>query len=269
LPPATHTNCYVVGEDEALVVDPGSPFPGEMDRLRRVCWHLRGTGGNIQAVLLTHHHRDHVGGAARVALDLGVPIAAHPLTLERLSLPPRARGISLLSLVEGHCFRVDPDRHLEVHHTPGHAAGHLCLFDPRGQVLLSGDMVPGEGTTVIDPPEGDMALYLDSLARLRRLEPAIILPAHGPPLAQGAAAIRRLMLHRRWREHRVLQALSEIPQDLYQITGAVYSDVSPLRWPLASRSTLAHLIKLEHDGAAVRTADDEWRRSLPGTEHGI
>lgn len=264
LPPATHTNCYLIGHEAALLVDPGSPYPTEIDRLQRAVWDLLGAGGAVQAILLTHHHRDHLGGAALLARALRVPIAAHPQTiallpaaLRQLSIPPRL-------IADGERIELESQLTLEAHLTPGHTPGHLCLFDRQRRVLLSGDMIPGTGTTIIDPPEGEMGAYLRSLGQLSDLAPSLILPAHGPPIRDAQQAATRLIQHRRWREHRVLAALRAAPRGLWEITKQAYDDTSPVLFPLASRSALAHLIKLEHDGRAHRDLHGAWRRAYYG-----
>jgi len=250
LPPADRTNCYILGHQDALVVDPGSRFNAELDRLRHWLWRLRGRGGRIAAVLVTHHHADHTGGAVAIAREQDAPLAGHPETLERLGLDT---SVETMRVEEGQLFTVDPGQVLRCLHTPGHAPGHLCLFDPQDGTLLTGDMVPGVGTTLVAPPDGEMASYLESLERLADLQPRLLLPAHGPPLPLGAQAIRALIAHRLWREQRVVEILARGATDLWTLTARVYDDISPLMLPLASRSTLAHLIKLEREGRALRT----------------
>lgn len=260
LPPAAHTNCYVVGHHEALVVDPGSAYRGELQRLLELLWRLRGTGGNVAAVLLTHQHRDHVGGAVTVAVHFGVPIVAHAKTLAALPVRGKQRKQPALEAIDEQAsFVVDPDRRIEVLHTLGHAAGHLCLFEPLQRVLLAGDMVPGIGTTVIDPPEGDMAVYLQSLQRLAALDPAWVLPSHGPALRDGRLAIERLIAHRLLREQKICAALEAGRSiDLWAITRQAYDDVPAMVWPLASRSALAHLLKLEAEQKVRRVGTSRW-----------
>lgn len=251
LPPAQHTNCYLVGRRDAVVIDPGAGQQGELERLRQLLWRHRGTGGGIQLVVVTHHHRDHVGGAAAVADELGVPLAGHPETLDRL--PQTAR--QLRRLLEGDRLEVDPGVPLQVLYTPGHAPGHVCLFDPQERSIFAGDMVAGVGTVLIDPTDGDMAIYLDSLRRLAGLDPVWIHPGHGPTLEDGREVIEELLRHRLWREERVFDALEAGPTDLLAITAAAYAELSVMLWPLASRSAEAHLRKLEREGRARRSSE--------------
>lgn len=242
LPPAAHTNVYLVGPagGPVVAVDPGSPYPEEQAALDAVLEDLP-----IAAIALTHHHGDHVGGAGALAARWGVPILAHAATARRLD------GI------------VDVTRTLadgeDVHgmtavFTPGHAEGHLCFA--LDDTIIAGDMVAGIGTILIDPSEGDMALYLASLEALLARPPATLLPAHGSPIVDGPAKLRAYLAHRRMREDRVLAALADAPRTLGQIVQVAYADTPRMLWPLAERSLRAHLDKLVaedralfHDGA--------------------
>ncbi|MEJ7604005.1 MAG: MBL fold metallo-hydrolase, partial [Kofleriaceae bacterium] len=236
LPPAAHTNVYLVGPDDGpvAVVDPGSPYPDQQAVLDDVLAQLP-----ISLVLLTHHHGDHVGGATALAARWGVEIAAHPATARRL-----AGRVDVTRLIE------DGE---QVHgaiavHTPGHAEGHLC-FELAGS-LIAGDMVAGLGTILIDPSEGDMAQYLASLELLLARPAAQILPAHGPVITDGPAKLREYLSHRRAREARVAAALGDEPCSIGELVAEVYRDTPRVLWPLAERSLLAHLVKLAHDGRA-------------------
>ena len=220
LPPAAHTNVYLVGPDQGpvAVVDPGSPYPDQQAILDAILAEIP-----ISRVLLTHHHGDHTGGAAALAAKWKVPIAAHAATAKRL-----AGRIAIDELL------ADGD---EVHgaicvHTPGHAEGHL-VFEV--------------GTTAI---AGDMVQYLASLERMRARDERLLLPAHGPPIRDGAAKLTEYLVHRRMREQRVIDALAGAPKSTAQLVETVYADTPRMLWGLAERSLLAHLAKLVTDGTA-------------------
>lgn len=245
LPPATHTNCLLLGDDELWVVDPGSPYPEEQAVLRETLDKLAGEGRKAIGVLLTHHHHDHVSGAQVLEL----PIAATAETAKQLSFPvDRIVG-------DGERFEVGP-RGWRALHLPGHTRGHLCLIEDGTGAVVAGDLVAGVGTVIIDPPEGDMKDYLASLDRLLQQQPGTLYPAHGPVVPAGAARLREYQAHRLQREERVLQALAAqaAPAGPAQLVPMAYADVQPALHGLAERSLLAHLYKLVREGRAVERA---------------
>jgi ribonuclease/clavin/mitogillin len=246
LPPAAHTNVYLVGPDAGpvAVIDPGSPYPEQQAILDQVLAELPPA-----AVLLTHHHGDHVGGAAALAARWSVPILAHAATSDRLA------GV------------VDVDRHVAdgetvygatAIFTPGHAEGHLCFT--IGNATIAGDMVAGVGTILIDPSEGDMAVYFASLERLLALPQMTLLPAHGPAIPDGHGKLREYLLHRKAREAKVLAALGDAPRTLAQLVAEAYQDTPRMLWPLAERSLLAHLVKLVREQRAIDDGAGRWSR---------
>lgn len=241
LPPATHTNVWMPGEGRFLIVDPGSSIESEIERLLRVVRRRREEGSRPKALLLSHHHRDHGAGAGVLAERLGLPVWAHPATLERVGLPgslPQRKllGGELLDL-EGLSLRV--------HHTPGHAPGHLALECPERRVLLSGDLVSRISTILVDPEDGDMTEYLDSLERMTRLELDLLLPSHGPPVQPRA--LNRLIEHRSEREAAVFAALAGgggAPRKLGEIAERAYADRPEVPRSLIEAQTLSHLRRL-------------------------
>jgi glyoxylase-like metal-dependent hydrolase (beta-lactamase superfamily II) len=245
LPPAAHTNVYLVGpaHGPVAVVDPGSPYPDQQAALDAV---LAET--SVAMVLLTHHHGDHAGGATALAERWGVPIAAHAATARRL-----AGRVAVTRIIEDG----EVVHGATAIHTPGHAEGHLCF--ELGGATIAGDMVAGIGTILIDPSEGDMALYLASLERLLARPAGMLLPAHGDPIVEGPAKLTEYLAHRRMREARVLDALVST-RTTDERVAIVYSDTPKVLWRLAERSLLAHLEKLVREGRAKNAGDGRWSR---------
>ena len=135
-------------------------------------------------------------------------------------------------------------------HTPGHARGHLCFVEERTRAAVVGDMVAGVGTIVIDPPEGDMQDYLQQLARLRDLPVGTLYASHGPPIPDGPRKLEEYLAHRRAREERILEALPTVGAGitLPEVVGLAYGDTPPFLHPVAERSALASLEKLQREG---------------------
>ncbi len=245
LPPATHTNCLLIGDDRLWVVDPGSPYPEEQEVLRRALAALSDEGRVAVGILLTHHHHDHVAGAALLRDQLHLPIAA---TAETAALLPGLQVDQLLR--DGDRLEVGP-RGWRCLHLPGHTRGHLCLIEDGGGAVVAGDLVAGTGTVIIDPPDGDMTDYLASLHRLLKEKPGALFPAHGPVVPGGVARLTSYVKHRLEREERVVQALAQGKATPAELVPAAYPDVKPELYPFAERSLLAHLLKLVREGRAI------------------
>jgi endoribonuclease LACTB2 len=246
LPPAAHTNVYLIGPDDGpvAVVDPGSPYPEQQAILDRTL-----VRSPPVAVLLTHHHGDHVGGATALAERWQIPIAAHPLTARRL-----AGKVAVTQLVADGDYAYGATAVA----TPGHADGHLCYA--IGDATIAGDMVAGIGTILIDPSEGDMAVYLASLERLLALPAMTLLPAHGPAIRDGHGKLREYLAHRRMREAMVEAALRDAPRPVSELVADAYRDTPRALWALAERSLLAHLVKLARDRRARDVGGGRWSR---------
>ena len=252
LPPATHTNAWVFGVRELVVVDPGSHDPAEQEALAEELERRVATGARVRAILLTHHHADHTSGAAALAARIGAPIWAHPETARRVPFAIARQ------LDDGDVIDLGV-RRLRCVFTPGHAPGHLCFLEEETGWMAAGDMVASVGTILVDPSEGDMRIYLESLARMAALAPRVLLPAHGAPIADPAGKLAEYIRHRLGREEEVFAALAgrgrSPARDLVPIA---YRDTAPALHPIAERSLLSHLVKLAGDGRIRALGDDQW-----------
>jgi glyoxylase-like metal-dependent hydrolase (beta-lactamase superfamily II)/8-oxo-dGTP pyrophosphatase MutT (NUDIX family) len=261
LPPAQHTNVYVVGTGEFVVIDPGSPYADEQSRLHLLFDELRGEGLTARAVVLTHHHEDHTGGAIAAARHLGVPILGHARTLDRLAIDTAVRRETIDDGATLELAGALPIT-LRAIFTPGHARGHLCFHDERSGALICGDMVSTLSTIIIDPPEGDLGQYLHALDRLKQLGPRTLYPAHGLPTQHALEKLDEYLTHRRARAEALAAGLTAGPRDLSELVAEVYADVPPIVHPLAARSAIASLEWLAGLGRvrAVGAPGDEGSR---------
>jgi endoribonuclease LACTB2 len=259
-PPATHTNCYLIcTSQEVLVIDPGSPYEDEQQALANCIDDLIVGGRSVREIVLTHMHPDHVGGVNVLRRYLGdeVRVAAHHLTAESL-----AESIRVDRLIEDNeVITLDgsPKINLKAMHTPGHARGHLCFYEARTGTLISGDNIVGLGSVLIDPPEGNMRDYLESLERMRTLEDlSVIFGGHGPAIANPYIKIDEYISHRLERERSILNVVRGGASTLKEIVARVYTDVSSrVAHAMAERAVLAHLEKLKEDGF-VNHHDERW-----------
>lgn len=253
LPPATHTNAYVVGRTRLMVVDPAAIDPAEQALLVAHLDARCAAGARVEAVLLTHAHADHVATAPVLAARYGVPVLCHPDARPGLNFEARGELVDLASVPCG-------DTPLQVLHTPGHAPGHVVYWHAESRTAICGDLVAGVGTILVDPDEGSMRLYLDSLARVRDLRPAALLPAHGGVIGGAVEKLAMYITHRLWREAKIADALTAAggPLALDALVARAYDDTPAHVWPLARLSLRAHLHKLRDDARVVETAPGEW-----------
>lgn len=256
-PPATHTNAYLIyTAREILVCDPGSPYSEEQQELARCVDELIAAGRTVREIVLTHVHPDHVAGVNQLNEHLQanhggrVPVAAHRLTAESLNHQfPVDRFIEDNEVIT---LGSEPAIKLRALHTPGHARGHLCFYDEANGVLISGDNVVGFGSVLIDPVDGNMRDYLESLRRMRSLPNlSVLLPGHGPAVANPYDKIDEYIAHRLDREARILQAVREGATTPAEIVARVYTDVSPKAHAMAERAVVAHLEKLKAEGQVM------------------
>ena len=254
LPPATHTNCFIVGKKRFVVIDAATNYEDEQQKLFQLTDEMIEDGNECVAIIVSHLHRDHFG--AEMALKrrinkkygIDVPVLAHRITAE-----------SLEGKVDIDNYVADNDTYnlkdskggefqLRALHTPGHARGHLCFYDEEIGFLLSCDNVVGLGTVVIAPPEGNMTDYLGSLRRMEELPNLRFLcGSHGAAIADGKGRIRKYIDHRMDRENTILQLVMNGTSDVSEIVSSVYDGLEPELIPLAEKSVEAHLEKLANE----------------------
>ena len=254
------TQTYLVGDNDGVaVIDPGPDLEPHIDAV------IEALGG-VPAIALvcTHTHRDHSPATRALKQRTGAPIiGCAPLALDDSG--PRADA----------AFDVEyaPDRvlgdgeaiggkgwTLKAVATPGHTSNHLCFALPEANALFTGDHVMGWSTTVVSPPDGDMAAYMASLDLLMQRDDAIYYPAHGEPIEQPQRFVRGLAGHRKHREGQILRLLDEGERVIPNLVEKMYVGIDSKLHPAAGRSVLAHLIDLEARGMVVHSGDD-WRRA--------
>ena len=254
LPPATRTNAFLLGNPPgaAVLVDPATPLPDEQERLLRAVDAAREQGYEIGSIWLTHHHPDHVGAVEAVWKHLGEPlICAHAADAAALE----SRGILVdEELEDGQDVRFEgePDLDLRIVHTPGHTRGHLSFFIPSLDTLLAGDLTSTLSTIIIDPPDGDMDLYLASLRRMALMKPKILYPSHGPLHTNPRKHFEDLVEHRLEREEKIMDAWHEGQTTAAAMVARVYDDVPAELHPVAERQIEAHLVRLRRAGRIPR-----------------
>jgi glyoxylase-like metal-dependent hydrolase (beta-lactamase superfamily II) len=248
------TQTYLIGTDEVAVIDPGPDVPEHIEALVEAIGERR-----LVAIMCTHTHRDHSPAAKPLAKRTGAPIiGCAPLALETVG--PRADAsfdgdyVPDSELADGDTLDIDGEAVTTVA-TPGHTSNHLC-FAYRG-ALFSGDHVMGWSTTVVVPPDGDMAAYMASLDKLRQRDDRLYYPAHGPAVTNTQQYVRHLVGHRMQREKQILALATERVRSIADIVANAYPGLDPRLVPAAGGSVFAHLVDLERRGLVERRGD-EW-----------
>ena len=246
------TQTYLIGTSEVAVIDPGPDLPEHLEALEEAIG-----GRPVAAIMCTHTHRDHSPAARPLAERTGAPIVGCA-ALALKTVGPRADasfdGDYAPDRVLADAERIEVDgTPLTAVATPGHTSNHLCFA--YGDALFTGDHVMGWSTTVVFPPDGDMAAYMASLDKLRGRDDRIYYPAHGPPVTNPAQYVRHLAGHRMQREKQILSLVGEKSRAVADIVANAYPGLDPRLVTAAGGSVLAHLLDLERRGLVEREGD--------------
>ena len=235
-------NVYLIAGRTPVIFDSGLD---DADMVASDLKYVRQIGGSPAYVILSHHHLDHAGGAALIKELSGASIVAHPLEAAQLE--------NLVDLAVEDGYRISCDGwELELIHTPGHCAGHLCAYMPEQKVLFSGDHILGLGTTAIVPPKGDMAQYIASLRRLLNYDIRLICPGHGPVIHAAHRKIEELIEHRLERERQGLALYRRGLREIDRLVTEIYPELDTHLQSLAKAQIRAHLDKLKQEGLLPR-----------------
>ena len=247
----------ITGSSRAVFVDTAYGHDDEVETALDA-WKSRGSLP-VAAIVLSHRHTDHVGGAGRLREATGSQIVAHPDELK--GIEEHAPGLLVdAATVDGE--RIDLGGvTLEYIDTPGHTMGSICVFYREEGLLFTGDTILGGSTTAISPDQGDMGLYVESLHRLLSYDARMICPGHGPIIKSPRAKIEKLIEHRHARERRIVELLENGAETVEQLFAAMYSSLKPALHDSARSQVRTHLKKLERDGRVSAGDDGAYRVS--------
>jgi glyoxylase-like metal-dependent hydrolase (beta-lactamase superfamily II) len=246
----TGTGVYIIGKGQVAVIDPGPDMAVHFEALKAAL-----TGETVTHVLVTHSHMDHSPLAHPLARWAGCKVHAAGAAIPTESEVRMEAGDDLdfrpdLVMKDGDTVS-GPGWTLEAITTPGHTSNHLCYALLEENALFSGDHIMGWSTTVISPPDGDMADYFASLEKIAARQFATIWPTHGPPITDPAPFVAAYIAHRKRREAQILAQLAAGQTKIPAMVAIMYADVDKRLHPAACHSALSHLIQLVGEGSVA------------------
>ena len=252
----THTpNVYFIQGSEGVAFIDTAFGKDEEQQAYLELWKSRGNP-SVKAIILTHRHGDHIGGAARLHESTGGPIHAGKVEVEAIDAELEGAGVSV-PVGDGDVLELGGAT-LEFIHTPGHTLGSTCVFLREQGVLFTGDMILGSSTTVISPDHGDMADYIDSMRKLLPYDARLIAPGHGPMVHDPEAKIRDLIDHRLEREGQIVALLGDGKNTIDEMFSAIYPALHAGLHNTAKSQIRAHLNKLEKDGKVEHSESGDY-----------
>jgi glyoxylase-like metal-dependent hydrolase (beta-lactamase superfamily II) len=250
------TGVYIVGDRDIAVIDPGPDLPEHLDALRRAI-----AGKRVSHILVTHTHSDHSPAARPLKEWTGAPTyafgphgsgkAEDGVKMEEggdMDFVPDVR-VKDGDIINGDGFTFD------CVYTPGHTSNHMCFALKEEKALFTGDHIMGWSTTVVTPPDGDMAQYMASVKKLIARDDEILYPTHGAPVTDPKPFLKAYLEHRVDRENQILACIGDGVETIPAMVARMYVDVDKRLHPAASRSVLAHLIQLVNEGRVTKTGE--------------
>ncbi len=257
LPGFPAPNSYLVfGSNSAILIDTG--WENDTDHLSRMAYLKEVAAPPISEIIITHRHPDHSGGALHLHRELKAPLACHYKDLEIIERDRLHNQLQVTSSLSGGETRDLGGLQLHLLHAPGHTFGCLAIYIPEREVLFTTDTVMGVSTTSINPNDGSLAEYMQTLKLFQEINPRIMYTGHGAAVKSPRERLKKLIDHRIQREISILRELKRKPMSSAQLSDVIYKGLPSSRKPLAERQILTTLAKLLEDNAVTKNSDDTY-----------